>query len=89
LLDSDLKDTIDTWNRKKKGSCLGQNLYILLVFSQRIPYAYTPCAGSQFCIHYIQLPFGKKWLNQISKGGPDSGKEGANAPPTPLNETLQ
>ena len=46
LLDSDLKDTIDTWNRKNRrlGSCLGQNLYFLLVFSQRIPYAvYSLC----------------------------------------------
>ena len=40
IADSDLKDTVDTWNRKNRriGSCLGQNLYILLVFSQRIPY---------------------------------------------------
>ena len=39
MLDGDIEDIVDTWNRKSTriGSCLGQNLYILLVFSQRIP----------------------------------------------------
>jgi len=23
----------------------------------------------QFCIHYIQLPFGKKWLTKFPRGG--------------------
>jgi len=39
---------------------------------------YIPCVEFQFCIHYIQLPFEKKWLPEISKGGQDSGKGGAN-----------
>ena len=42
---------------------------------------YIPCVDFQFCIHYIQLPFGKM-ANQISKGGRD-GQGGANAPTPP------
>ena len=26
---------------------------------------YIPCVDFQFCIHYIQLPFGKKWLTKF------------------------
>ena len=46
MLDSDVEGIVDTWNRKSRriGSCLGQNLYILLVFSLRLPYAvYSLC----------------------------------------------
>ena len=46
---------------------------------------YIPCVEFQFYIHYIQLPFEKKWLPEISKGGQDSGKGGQMSP---LNETL-
>ena len=35
---------------------------------------YITCVELQFCIHYVQLPFEKKWLPEISKGGQDSGK---------------
>jgi len=37
---------------------------------------YIPCLEFQFCIHYVQLLFEKKWLPEISKGGQDSGKGG-------------
>jgi len=50
---------------------------------------YISCVEFQFCIHYIQLSFEKKWLPEISKGGQDSGKGGPMPPAPPLNETLQ
>ena len=43
------KAIVDMWNRKSRriGSCLGQYLYILLVFSPRLPYAvYSLCLVS-------------------------------------------
>ena len=45
LVDSDIEGIIDMWNRKSSiRCCLGQNLYILLVFSLRLPYAvYSLC----------------------------------------------
>ena len=49
---------------------------------------YIPCLDFQFYIHYIQLPFGKKWLTKISKRGARLWQGGANAPLPPLNETL-
>ena len=78
MLDSDLKDTVDTWNRKNRriGSCLGQNLYILLVFSQRIPYVVY-----LFVLISVlyPLPFGKKMANQISKEIARLGQGGDNS----------
>ena len=90
IADSDLKDTVDTWNRKNRriGSCLGQNLYILLVFSQRIPYViYLSVLIFSSVSITSNYPLEKKMANQISKGGQDSGKGGRMLPP-PLNETL-
>jgi len=67
------------------GSGLGQNLYILLVFSQRIPYVVYLFV---LIFSSVSITLWKKMANQISKGGRDSGKGGQMLPPPPLNETL-
>ena len=64
-MDSDLKDTVDTWNRKSRriGSCLGQNLYILLVFSQGILYVVYLFGLIFSSVSIISnYPLEKKWL---------------------------
>ena len=48
---------------------------------------YILCVEFQFCIHYVQFPFGKNGYLRFPRGGGKTLARGGECPP-PLNETL-